>query len=112
MSERIKHSGPDTVFCVLCLSGEHERVDAEPKTLRPDYASVWPELVAYVQQAVDEDRQMDPNALGAYMRELRRKALAPTREWIDRIVRQPAGDACICTEDAWPPHCPRHGIDS
>jgi hypothetical protein len=25
--ERVKHSGPDTKFCVLCLSGEHERVD-------------------------------------------------------------------------------------
>ena len=26
---RVKHSGPDTKFCVLCLSGEHERVDEE-----------------------------------------------------------------------------------
>jgi hypothetical protein len=25
--ERVKHSGPHTKFCVLCLSGEHERVD-------------------------------------------------------------------------------------
>lgn len=25
--ERVKHSGPDTEFCVLCLSGEHDRVD-------------------------------------------------------------------------------------
>lgn len=25
--ERVKHSGPNTRFCVLCLSGEHERVD-------------------------------------------------------------------------------------
>ena len=24
---RVKHSGPNTKFCVLCLSGEHERVD-------------------------------------------------------------------------------------
>jgi len=23
----VKHSGPNTAFCVLCLSGEHERVD-------------------------------------------------------------------------------------
>src|SRR5690606_9953564 len=28
--ERVKHSGPDSKFCVLCLSGEHERVDDEP----------------------------------------------------------------------------------
>lgn len=25
-AERVKHSGPETKFCVLCLSGEHERV--------------------------------------------------------------------------------------
>ncbi|MGA6223450.1 hypothetical protein ACPESV_24330 [Streptomyces umbrinus] len=29
MIERVKHSGADTKFCVLCLSGEHERVDEE-----------------------------------------------------------------------------------
>lgn len=28
-TEREKHSGPNTAFCVLCLSGEHERVDQE-----------------------------------------------------------------------------------
>ncbi|MET4670815.1 hypothetical protein [Streptomyces sp. PvR018] len=27
-TERIRHSGPDTKFCVLCLSGEHQRTDA------------------------------------------------------------------------------------
>ncbi|MGP3737948.1 hypothetical protein ACTWJ9_33095 (plasmid) [Streptomyces sp. GDS52] len=28
-AERVKHSGPDTKFCVLCLSGEHERIEEE-----------------------------------------------------------------------------------
>jgi hypothetical protein len=28
--ERVKHSGPDAEFCVLCLSGEHERVNESP----------------------------------------------------------------------------------
>ena len=28
--ERVKHSGPNTKFCVLCLSGEHERVADAP----------------------------------------------------------------------------------
>lgn len=28
-TERVKHSGPHTKFCVLCLSGEHERIDDE-----------------------------------------------------------------------------------
>ncbi|MFE3678737.1 hypothetical protein [Streptomyces griseus] len=27
-TERIRHSGPDTKFCVLCLPGEHQRIDA------------------------------------------------------------------------------------
>ena len=26
-NERVRHSGPDTKFCVLCLSGEHEHID-------------------------------------------------------------------------------------
>lgn len=59
---------------------------------RADYGSVWPELVGYVQQAADDGTPIDPAELGAYMRELRRKALAPTREWIDRIVQQPRGE--------------------
>ncbi|MEU0160209.1 hypothetical protein ABZ154_15545 [Streptomyces sp. NPDC006261] len=25
---RVQHSGPDTRFCILCLSGEHQRIDA------------------------------------------------------------------------------------
>jgi hypothetical protein len=31
---RVRHSGPDTKFCVLCLSGEHERV-ATPASAPP-----------------------------------------------------------------------------
>lgn len=27
MAERVRHSGPDTKFCVLCQSGEHQRVE-------------------------------------------------------------------------------------
>jgi hypothetical protein len=30
VSEGIKHVGPETEFCVLCLSGEHERVTDQP----------------------------------------------------------------------------------
>lgn len=39
MTERIKHSGEHTKFCVACLSGEHERVDDDAPcaaTLRED----------------------------------------------------------------------------
>ncbi|MFD7428433.1 hypothetical protein ACFV6Z_15495 [Streptomyces sp. NPDC059818] len=28
--ERVKHSGPDTRFCVLCLSGNHDHATEEP----------------------------------------------------------------------------------
>jgi hypothetical protein len=34
-AQRVKHSGPNTKFCVGCLSGEHERVDAEPGPVAP-----------------------------------------------------------------------------
>lgn len=34
-TDRIKHSGPDTKFCVLCLSGEHERVDEGASRAKP-----------------------------------------------------------------------------
>jgi hypothetical protein len=34
-TERVKHSGPNTKFCVGCLSGEHERVDEQPATETP-----------------------------------------------------------------------------
>lgn len=29
---RVQHSGPDTKFCVLCLSGEHQRAHETPAT--------------------------------------------------------------------------------
>lgn len=32
---RVKHSGPHTKFCVLCLSGEHERVDDDGQPPAP-----------------------------------------------------------------------------
>jgi hypothetical protein len=57
------------------------------------YGDVWPELVGYVQEAVNDGGQIDPVHLAAYMRELRHKALAPAREWINRIVgEQPTSD--------------------
>ncbi|MGW7786037.1 hypothetical protein [Streptomyces tricolor] len=35
-ARRVRHSGPDTKFCVLCLSGEHERVDEAQQPAAPD----------------------------------------------------------------------------
>jgi hypothetical protein len=41
-AERVKHSGPDTEFCVLCLSGEHECVTETVHACPPDGAGVTP----------------------------------------------------------------------
>jgi hypothetical protein len=44
MTERVKHSGPDTKFCVLCLSGEHERIeDRAPTEACPNCGPTLPE---------------------------------------------------------------------
>lgn len=51
-----------------------------------DYASAWTELTGYVQEAVDDGGTITPADLLAYMQELRRKALAPAREWMRRMV--------------------------
>lgn len=50
------------------------------------YSDAWTELTGYVQEAVNDGGQIDPEHLAAYMRELRHKALAPAREWIARIT--------------------------
>ncbi|WP_406463008.1 hypothetical protein OHB07_16290 [Streptomyces sp. NBC_00111] len=56
--ERVKHSGPATAFCVLCLSGEHERVtEAYPaqhrwRTETYDYlADEWDQGTPYTERA-------------------------------------------------------------
>ncbi|MGW2048624.1 hypothetical protein ACWCPF_26085 [Streptomyces sp. NPDC001858] len=63
----------------------------EAKIPKPRYGEVWPELVGYVQEAVNDGGQIDPAHLAAYMRELRHKAMAPTREWI-RSMTHASGD--------------------
>ena len=62
--ERIKHSGPDTKFCVLCLSGEHERVDEDPM---PDGSAVDNSAEAW-----EEDWNDSPQ-LGGMGEELRQE---------------------------------------
>lgn len=49
-----------------------------------DYASAWAELVGFVREAVDDGGTITPVDLHAYMTELRGKALAPVREWMNR----------------------------
>jgi hypothetical protein len=86
---------PDGMESVTAVHG-HEgatRVVWQPTAIpQARYGDVWPELVGYVQAAFDDGEQIDPAQLADYMRELRHKALAPTREWVDRIVQQGGGE--------------------
>ena len=78
---------------------------------------------AELQQAAEALRWVAPSVTGPLA------GLAdPVAEWLDeaagrpdipdvalrvaRAVNSGVGRPCICTEEAWPPHCPRHGIDA
>ncbi|MFF5451847.1 hypothetical protein ACFY40_11480 [Streptomyces sp. NPDC012950] len=47
------------------------------------YADVWPELTGWVQAAQEDGEQIDPAQFLEYMRELKQRALAPVRQWVD-----------------------------
>ena len=51
-----------------------------------DFGSVWPELRGYVQEAVDDGGQINPVDLLAYLDELKRKAMAPVRDWMKSVT--------------------------
>lgn len=57
----------------------------DPDMPPAEYGDAWKELTGYVQQAADDGDQIDPDALLVYMGELKRKALAPGRAYLDRI---------------------------
>lgn len=61
------------------------RLATGPGIPAADYPGVWAELTGHVQQAADDGEPIDAAALLAYLRELRRKALTPVREWMRRI---------------------------
>lgn len=46
-----------------------------------DYGAVWTELTGYVREAVSDGGTIDPSTLLTYLSELRRRAIAPVREW-------------------------------
>lgn len=54
-----------------------------------DYPGVWAELTGHVQAAVEDGDPIDAADLLAYLRELKRKAQAPVREWMADVK---AGD--------------------
>jgi hypothetical protein len=50
-----------------------------------DWSMSWAELTGYVAQALDDGTQIDPAQLLQYLSELKRKALAPVRDWMDSV---------------------------
>lgn len=52
-----------------------------------DWSGAWAELTGYVQQARDDKTEIDPSRLLDYLGELRHKALAPVREWMDATMQ-------------------------
>lgn len=59
---------------------------------RAAYGEVWGELVGWVQEAQAENERIDPAQLLVYLRELKQRALAPMREWMNS-VRADSGEA-------------------
>lgn len=57
---------------------------------KPAYGKAWDELTGYVNEAIQDGGTIDPAELAAYMRELKRQALAPVREYVKRTVEGPA----------------------
>ncbi|MFE3657241.1 hypothetical protein [Streptomyces sp. NPDC059165] len=67
--------------------GGATRVVWEPNAIpKAAYGAVWPELTGWVQAAHEDGEQIDPAQLLEYMRELRHRALAPVRDWMNNIT--------------------------
>ena len=58
---------------------------------RGDWSAAWAELNGYVQEACADGGMIDPADLRSFMVELKRKALAPVREWMAALG--PASEA-------------------
>ena len=48
-----------------------------------DWLTSWAELTGYVTQARDDGEQIDPAELLRYLAELKHRALAPIRDWLN-----------------------------
>lgn len=67
-----------------------------------DYAGAWTELTGYVQGTVDDGGIINPVEFADYLRELKRKANAPTRAWLDQMMLRQRDAATVD-----PAVCPR-----
>lgn len=62
---------------------DREGLDAAAAAVPPaDWSGSWAELTGYVQAARDGGGTIDPAALEDYLVELKRRALAPVRDWM------------------------------
>ncbi|MFI6296800.1 hypothetical protein ACIBEJ_34785 [Nonomuraea sp. NPDC050790] len=57
-----------------------------PMPPAPDYSSAWTELRGYVEEAVRDGKGIDAADMLAYLDELKRRAFAPGRDWIAKII--------------------------
>jgi hypothetical protein len=63
---------------------DRERVaDSAP---RADWSGSWAELTGYVRQAAEDGTPIDAAAMAAYLDELKHRAMAPVREWMDALT--------------------------
>lgn len=56
---------------------------------QPAYGEVWAELTGYVDEAVEDGGTIDPQEMRDYLGELKRRALAPVRDWVKRTAEGP-----------------------
>jgi len=92
VSIRWRGQRPSTVFWdsladAMAVHG-HEgstRLVWEPHIPQAGWGGAWMELRSYVDQAREDGKPVRAEALADFMDELKRKALAPVRDWMDRI---------------------------
>lgn len=65
-----------------------EWIDIDNPIPSADYGSAWTELRGYVEHAADDGGMLAPELLLDYLDELKRRALAPGRDWIAKLVGQ------------------------
>jgi hypothetical protein len=82
--------GMDSVTAVHGHGGATRAVWQPSAIPQPTYGDSWTELTGWVTAAHEDGDQIDPAQLLAYMRELRHRALAPTRDWMNNILATPA----------------------
>jgi len=85
--------GMESVLAVHGHGGATRVIWKEIDVPRADYGSVWTELTGWVQAAHEDGDRIDPADLLTYLRELRHRALAPTRDWMNGIMNRPSPPA-------------------